>query len=113
MIRSYDHDGSGSEPGFKHEGHWDLRPHHGRIQRVTDDALAVWHEILEDKAVPIRQTRMVYAVNTAVAATLGKLAKADRIGSLGLQFSAGWHEKNDRTKGYFIQSWGAPAPGPT
>ena len=108
VLRSYQHDGSGEEPGFKFEGHWDLRPHRDRIQRVTDDVLDVWHQILEDANVPIRQTRMVYTVNTAVAATLAKLAKADRIGSLGLSFSAGWHEKNDRTKGYFVQRWGVP-----
>lgn len=108
VVRSYSHDGTGPQPGFKHEGYWDQRPHRDRIQRVDDQVLTVWHEILESSAVPVRETRMVYAVNTAVAATLGKLAKAERVGSLGLQFSAGWHEKNDRTKGYFVQRWGAP-----
>src|SRR5690606_38286823 len=29
-----------------------------------------------------------------------------RLGSLGLEFSAGWHEKNDRTKVYFEVEWG-------
>jgi hypothetical protein len=52
---------------------------------------------------------MVYTVNTAVAATLAKLAKASRIGSLGLPFSMGWNETTDRVKGYFVQRWGSPA----
>lgn len=108
VVRSYAHDGTGPEPGFKHEGHWDLRPHRARIQHVDDDALRTWHGVLEGPGVPVRQTRMVYTVNTAVAQTLAKLTQADRIGSLGLHFSAGWHEKNDRARGYFIQRWGAP-----
>jgi len=39
---------------------------------------------------------------------LDKLSGSGRIGSLELQISAGWHEKNDRTKGYFESQWGAP-----
>jgi hypothetical protein len=108
VTRSYEHDGTGSEPGFKHNGHWDLRPHRARIQRVTDNVLGIWNEILEEQSVPIRQTRMVFTVNTAVAETIGKLAKADRVGSLGLQFSMGWNERTDRAKGYFFQHWGPP-----
>ncbi|MFF2053291.1 class I SAM-dependent DNA methyltransferase [Leifsonia sp. NPDC058194] len=106
---SLKHDGSGSEPGLKDgEGRWDLRPHASRIQRVDDATLSTWHEVLEDAAVPVAHTRMVYTVNRASAAVLAKLAAAPRIGSLGLQFSAGWHEKNDRTKGYFDSEWGVP-----
>jgi hypothetical protein len=37
VVRSYDHDGTGPEPGLKHLGHWDQRPHRARIQRVTDE----------------------------------------------------------------------------
>ena len=108
VQRSYAHDGTGPEPGFKLEGHWDMRAHRARIQRVNDSVLSVWHEILESPDTPVHQTRMVYAVNTAVAGTLAKLAKSPRVASLGLNFSAGWHEKNDRTRGYFVQRWGVP-----
>jgi hypothetical protein len=51
---------------------------------------------------------MVYTVNRSTAAVLDKLAGAPRIGELGLVFSAGWHEKNDRTKGFFDSDWGVP-----
>jgi hypothetical protein len=108
-IRSFSHDGSGPEPGLKDEGgKWDLRPHRGRIARVTDDMLATWHAVLETAEVPVRQTRMVYAVNRATAAVLDKLSRSRRIGELGLRFSRGWDESIDRKKGYFETDWGAP-----
>ncbi|OIQ89606.1 hypothetical protein GALL_284930 [mine drainage metagenome] len=103
------HDGSGEEPGLKDpSGNWDLRPHRGRIIKVTDAMLRTWHAILEAPDVPVERTRMVYAVNRSTAAVLDKLSKSRRIGELDLQFSPGWHEKNDRTKGYFESSWGVP-----
>jgi hypothetical protein len=109
VIRSQDHDGSGVEPGFK-DGfdNWDLRPHRGRVTAVTDETLMAWHAVLESSDVPIRSTRMVYAVNRATASVLERLSRVSRIGETGLRFSAGWHEKNDRTKGYFDTNWGAP-----
>ena len=109
VERSLVHDGSGEEPGIKDpHGHWDMRPHRNRIIEVTDDTLKTWHAVLEDDSVPIRQSRMVYTVNRATADVLAKLSSAKRLGTLGLDFSAGWHEKNDRTKGYFDSEWGQP-----
>lgn len=108
VVNSYRHNGDGDEPGFKYQGHWDTRPHRSRIQRVTDETLTVWRDLLESQDTPIRQTRMVYTVNREVADVLTRLAHADRMRSLRLRFSAGWHEKNDRTKGYFVQRWGVP-----
>lgn len=109
VERSLIHDGTGQEPGFKDpEGNWDLRPHKSRIITAADDTLATWHAVLEGADVPIRRSRMVYAVNRSVAAVLDKLSRAPRIGELRLQFSPGWHEKNDRTKGFFESSWGEP-----
>lgn len=110
IERSYAHDGSGVEPGLKDEsGKWDLHPHRNRIITVDDDTLRTWHAVLESDDVPLRHTRMIYAVNKATAAVLAKLASAPRLGSLVLDFSAGWHEKSDRTKGYFDIDWGPVA----
>lgn len=107
--RSMHHDGSGPEPGLKdEEGRWDVRPHASRITHVTEETLRTWHAVLETADTPVPETRMVYAVNASAAATLDKLARAPRIGSLGLHFSAGWHEKNDRVKGRFETEWGTP-----
>ena len=109
VARSLVHDGSGEEPGLKDPvGNWDLRPHRGRIITVTDETLGTWHAILETADVPVRRTRMVYAVNRSTAAVIDKLSKSRRIGELGLQFSRGWDESIDRKKGYFESAWGAP-----
>ncbi|UJH69562.1 hypothetical protein [Ornithinimicrobium sp. INDO-MA30-4] len=104
VTRSRVHDGSGEQPGFKHEGKWDLRPHQSRIQSVTDETLAVWADVLEDDNPA--QTRMVYTVNEAALRTLETLSAAPRVGKLGLDFSAGWNEKTDRQAGRFKGSWG-------
>lgn len=107
VVSSLRHNGDGAEPGIKNvDGKWDLSAHSGRITMVDDEVLRSWRGLLEDESTPIRRTRMVYAVNRATAAVLAKLADAPRLGSLGLEFSAGWHEKNDRTKGYFDVAWG-------
>ena len=110
VTRSLSHDGSGPEPGMKDpEGSWDLRPHGRRITEVSSTTLTAWHEILGEGAeVPVTRTRMVYTVNQTTAEVLEKLAKTQRIGGLGLQFSPGWHETGDRRKGYFDSAWGAP-----
>lgn len=101
------HDGSGTEPGLKNpEGKWDLRPHSGRVTHVTAETLRTWHQLLEEDPVPILQSRMVYSVNTATASVLAKLARAPRLGSLGLEFSQGWNETTDFNKGVFSKRWG-------
>lgn len=107
VIGSLRHNGEGLEPGIKNaEGKWDLSAHSGRVTKVDDQVLRAWHGLLEDDCTPVRQSRMVYAVNRATAGVLAKLAEVPRLGRLGLDFSAGWHEKNDRTKGYFDVEWG-------
>lgn len=111
VLRSLQHDGSGDEPGIKdNDGKWDLRPHASRVVVVNEDMLATWKDMLEAPDVPVCQTRMVYTVNRSVAKVLEKLAVSRRIGrELDLRFSPGWHEKNDRSKGYFDTKWGEPA----
>ncbi len=109
VERSLRHDGSGDEPGIKDlAGHWDLRPHKGRVIAVTDTTLETWRAIMEDESVPARQTQMVYAVNTAAANALAILARHPRAGALNLDFSRGWDESIDRKKGYFESRWGTP-----
>ncbi|BAW93610.1 type II restriction enzyme, methylase subunits [Actinomyces sp. Chiba101] len=106
VLRSLVHDGSGEEPGFKdpHTGTWDLRPHASRIQQVDEAVLQTWQAVTE--AEDWRSTPMVSTVNSAAARTLAALASHPRIGSLGLEFSAGWHETADFSKGLFTRTWG-------
>jgi hypothetical protein len=103
------HDGSGPEPGLKDdERRWDVRPHRSRITTVTEETLRAWHATMETGEVPVRQTRMVYAVNRSTAAVLEKLTRARRIGELGLRFSRGWNETIDRRNGFFESEWAVP-----
>jgi len=108
VVGSLRHDGSGEAPGFKVDGHWDQRPHAQRIETVTDETLATWRDVLDPNLEAPRRTRMLYTVNRDVAQALATLSRANRLSSLKLQFSAGWNETTDRTKGYFIQQWGTP-----
>lgn len=109
VQESLSHSGAGSLPGLKDDnGNWDLRPHRDRIQTVDHEALVVWHSILEDKAVPANESRMIYTVNTDAAAVLEKLAAAPRIRELDLQFSSGWHESGAKKAGYFDTGWAHP-----
>ncbi|MEY8285831.1 hypothetical protein AALA13_18810, partial [Lachnospiraceae bacterium 50-23] len=109
VTDSLDHDGSGPLPGLKDDDNqWDRRPHRDRIITVDEHELKVWRSILEDESTPLLDTRMVYTVNTEAAAVLEKLARAPRMKTLGLQFSSGWNETTDKTKGYFDTSWQHP-----
>ncbi|TFH98368.1 Eco57I restriction-modification methylase domain-containing protein [Micrococcus lylae] len=107
--RSLVHDGSGEEPGFKHEGRWDQRPHAARIQQVTADTLALWSSVTDPDATDPSATRMLYTVNSAAVRVLGTTAQAGRIGDLELSFSTGWNETTDRTAGRFVLDWGPAA----
>ncbi|MCQ9346081.1 Eco57I restriction-modification methylase domain-containing protein [Corynebacterium phoceense] len=109
VTESLVHDGSGRPPGIKDDNDkWDLRPHKDRILTVNENALKMWHSVLESQETPVLESRMVYTVNTEAAAVLAKLARAPRISELGLQFSSGWHESADKKRGYFDTSWQHP-----
>lgn len=107
ISRSLVHSGAGDEPGFKDDsGAWDQRPHRSRIIQVDTTTLQSWHDILEDNSVPVTQTRMIYAINSATEAVLEKVAAAERLGALKLFFSGGWNETTDKKKGLFRVQWG-------
>ena len=106
VLRSLVHDGNGEEPGLKDPNtkRWDLRPHASRIENVNEKTLTTWARVTETE--DWRSTAMVSTVNSAAACTLSILATQPRVGSLKLQFSAGWHETSDFEKGYFEKVWG-------
>lgn len=106
---SLQHSGEGPEPGMKTpEGSWDLSAHKSRVLRVDYELLESWRDTLESKETPAFETKMLYTVNQSSARVLKKLSRANRIGDLSPQFSAGWHEKGDRVKGRFELQWGRP-----
>ena len=110
VLRSLEHDGSGTEPGLKDaDGKWDLRAHAGRIITVDNHVLRSWNDILEEGQVPVEQSRMVYTVNRSVASVLEKIADAPRIGGKRLHYWRGMDESTDRAQGYFDSVWGVPS----
>ncbi|MGQ4538424.1 hypothetical protein ACUH94_07800 [Dermabacteraceae bacterium P7074] len=106
-LRSLRHDGSGPEPGFRDDqGHWDLRPHRARLQRVDAAALAVWRDVMEAPEASPLSARMVSAVNASAADALAALAGAPKLGEWPHGFSSGWHETGGRRDGFFRSRWG-------
>lgn len=92
-------------PGVKHEGKWDLRAHQDRIITVNEKRLKEWLALAgEENPPPIEQTRLLYPVTRAEESAIAALAKwPHRLAGLDPRISSGFHEKNDRTAGYF--SW--------
>lgn len=107
VTRSFAHGGSGDEPGLKDpSGAWDMRPHRGRLFHVDLAVLKTWQDLLESGNVPVLQSRMVYTVNRASAATLTLITNRPRVAAIGVEFSTGWNETGARAKGYLEKAWG-------
>ncbi|WP_022909109.1 restriction endonuclease subunit M [Aestuariimicrobium kwangyangense] len=110
VERSLKHDGSGTEPGLKDDdGHWDLRPHAGRITKVGLDGLRSWNSILGESGSPALHTAMVYEVNRTAASVLAKLGASPRVASSDLRFSPGLIETDARKKHLIESRWGEPS----
>ena len=109
IEKSLIHDGSGNEPGLKSEdGKWDVSPHRLRIQKVTEDDLSVWKDLLSQGEVSSIHTGMVYSINSSTSNVLKKLSEAKRIDGHNLRFSTGWHETTARKEGRFEVGWAIP-----
>lgn len=109
-ARSLVHDGGGIAPGIKDDDdHWDLRPHAERIISVGELQLSAWASLIDEPGTPSLEARMLYPVNRASAEVLDKIAAAARLGDVGFEWTAGWHETADRQRGYFISASAVPA----
>ncbi|MYT16625.1 hypothetical protein YWIDRAFT_06177 [Streptomyces sp. SceaMP-e96] len=96
-------------PGLKHNGKWDVRPHKERILTVSREVLTDWRRLAgERNPLPLDETKLLFPVTTAEEGAVAALARwPHRLGAGDPLISPGFHEKNDRTAGYF--TW---APGP-
>lgn len=108
-TRSLQHDGSGTPPGIKDDDdNWDLRPHAERIIEVAAPQLATWASLIDEPGTPAGEARMLYPVNRASAEVLDKIASAPRLGDIGFEWTAGWHESADRARGFFKSASDVP-----
>lgn len=105
LVKSLRHDGKGPVPGVKDGGKWYLRPHLHRIVTVNSARLSEWRELAgQENPPPVEQTKALYPVTQAEESAIAALARwPHRLAALGPRISPGFHEKNDRTAGYF--SW--------
>jgi hypothetical protein len=109
VERSLVHDGSGTAPGMKDaDDSWDLRPHRERIVHVDESVLMGWAALIDEPGTPPSEARMLHPVNRASADVLDKIAAAPRLGDIGFEWTAGWHETADRKAGLFRSAPGVP-----
>ncbi|WP_329054186.1 class I SAM-dependent DNA methyltransferase [Streptomyces violaceus] len=103
----------GENPGVKHEGTWDLRPHQERVVTVDRSTLAQWQKLAgEENPPPADEAKLLFPVTVSEESAISALANwAHRLGGLKPRISRGFDEKNDRTAGYFtwdsgpVESW--------
>ncbi|MEU3081571.1 DNA methyltransferase [Streptomyces albidoflavus] len=96
-------------PGLKYNGKWDTRPHKGRVLTVDNGVLSDWQKLTrEENPPPLEETKLLFPVTIAEEAAIAALARwPHRLGALDPRVSPGFHEKSDRTAGYFTWDPGA------
>ncbi|MGC9404943.1 Eco57I restriction-modification methylase domain-containing protein [Streptomyces sp. DZ1-3] len=102
LSESLRHDGEGDTPGIKHESTWDTRPHLKRVVTVNEATLTDWQKLTGDKEGPAEEAKLLFPVTVSEESAISALARwPHRLGALRPRISPGFHEKNDRTAGYF------------
>ncbi|MFF5341481.1 Eco57I restriction-modification methylase domain-containing protein [Streptomyces althioticus] len=104
LTNSLRHNSEGPLPGVKVGGKWDLRPHRQRVLSINEKRLREWRSLAgEENPPPVEQTKLLYPVTQAEEAAIRALAKwPHRLVDIKPDISPGFHEKNDRTAGYFV-----------
>jgi hypothetical protein len=109
LTASLVHDGSGSIPGLKYEGEWDLRPHRARIVNVNERVFEEWRSLAESSETPVDQVKLLYPVTSSENSAIEKLANTvNRVGALEPRFSRGYDEA--KAKKEDVLRWGLRAP---
>ncbi|MFE9661430.1 Eco57I restriction-modification methylase domain-containing protein [Streptomyces sp. NPDC005955] len=108
------HDGTGEIPGIKYRGTWDRRAHRDRVVAVNRAALGKWQKLSGGRDYSsVDAAKLLFPVTASEESAIAALANwSIRLGDLSPQISPGFHEKNDRTAGYFTwdsglaETWG-------
>ncbi|MFE1169121.1 class I SAM-dependent DNA methyltransferase [Nocardiopsis sp. NPDC058789] len=99
VAGSLQHDGLGEIPGVKHEGKWDLRPHHERLVRVDDEVLREWQDVTGSPG-SADQAALLHLVTSSEAGAVRSLSGyGERLDSEGVYISRGFDEANDKKSG--------------
>jgi hypothetical protein len=108
LTQSVRHDGDGDSPGIKHRGTWDIRPHQSRVLTVNRETLTQWQKLAgEENPPPVTEAKLLFPVTAAEESAIAALAGwPHRLAALVPRISPGFHEKNDRTAGYFTWDTG-------
>ncbi|MEI5035387.1 hypothetical protein RB201_30140 [Streptomyces sp. S1A(2023)] len=103
LTHSVWHDGSGETPGIKYDGTWDTRPSGKRVIVVDSATLTEWQKLAgEEDPSPAKEAKLLFPVTESEKSAISALAKwPHRLAALKPRISPGFHEKNDRTAGYF------------
>ncbi|MEU9540534.1 class I SAM-dependent DNA methyltransferase [Streptomyces mirabilis] len=110
LRASFDHDGRGPIPGIKHEGRWDLRPHHARLVTVNTSRLGEWSLLSGGAENAQTGTPLLYPVTTSENEAISALAKfATRIDDFSPRISRGHDESRARNAGSIRWSNCTPA----
>lgn len=107
VERSVRHDETGPDPSMRNsDGTINTHPHRSRIIDVDTERLRKWGAIFGSGAVPALESRMLYASNATVLRVVESLSNSPVIGSICGQYSQGWNETTDESRGIFYKKWG-------
>ncbi|MFG2406146.1 hypothetical protein ACGFR8_17755 [Streptomyces brevispora] len=100
LTDSLKHDGNGPEPGIKHGGAFDLRPHHSRIVEVTRYTLERWRK-QQGLTCSLEETDIVYPITASEDRAIEALVSyPHRLERENIELSSGYHERADRDAGF-------------
>ncbi|MGX4688661.1 class I SAM-dependent DNA methyltransferase [Streptomyces sp. JNUCC 63] len=101
------HDGQGATPGIKHNGSWDIRPHHKRVVHVNTALLASW-QALTGSTGGAAQAPLLYPVLVGEQGAIEALAAyGNSLADYRPMISSGYHEAGAKKDG--LIRWGNQA----
>ncbi|MBL7487318.1 hypothetical protein I6A60_00285 [Frankia sp. AgB1.9] len=101
LRSSKSHDGSGEVPGVRYRNaEYDERPHRSRVVEITPETLRIWQRLLDDKAQPHQQARLLSPVSTGEADAIAALAAYPlRLGAFDAPIARGFDEAGAKEAG--------------
>ncbi|MER6150676.1 class I SAM-dependent DNA methyltransferase [Streptomyces hirsutus] len=104
LTDSLSHDGRGPTPGIKHNGSWDIRPHHHRVVRVDATLLTSWLSLTGSTG-GAEQAPLLYPVLASEQGAIEALATHEiSLSDYRPAISSGYHEGNAKKDG--LIHWG-------